>query len=58
MARYRALAPIYLNSEGRLIDAGEEFTSDEAPGLAWIPLDTPPATAVAPTTGRAKPTRK
>ncbi len=38
MPEYRASAPIYLNREGRLIETGEVFTSDETPGLAWIPL--------------------
>jgi hypothetical protein len=45
MPRYRAREPIYLNNVGRLVDTDEVFTSDEAPGLAWILLDAPrPAT--------------
>lgn len=48
MARYRAREPIYLNSEGRLIDTDEVFTSDEAPGLAWILLEAEPPAAIAP----------
>jgi hypothetical protein len=48
MPSYRAREPIYLNSQGRLIDTGEVFTSDETPGLAWIPLETaPPGTGTA-----------
>ena len=45
MRSFRAREPIYLNSEGRLIEAGEVFTSKEKPGLAWIPLETPPPAA-------------
>jgi len=48
MPGYRARAPIYLNNEGRLIEAGEEFTSDAPPGLAWIPLKTLTAPAAEP----------
>ena len=49
MPRYRAREPIYLNSVGRLVDTDEVFTSDDPPGLAWIPLDpAPPAAATAP----------
>lgn len=36
MARYRALAPLYLRS---LIRAGEEFDSELPPGRNWEPLD-------------------
>ena len=48
MPSYRAREPIYLCSEGRMIDTGEVFTSNETPGLAWIPLETPPPVASAP----------
>ena len=48
MPSYRAREPIYLNREGRLIDTDDVFTSDEAPGLAWIPLDAEPVAAPAP----------
>jgi hypothetical protein len=48
MSTYRAREPIYINSEGRLIEAGEVFTSEDPPGLAWIHLDTPPPAAIAP----------
>lgn len=48
MPSYRAREPIYLNSEGRLVDTGEVFTSDETPGLAWVPLETEPTAAPAP----------
>ena len=36
MARYRALAPLFLR---RLIEAGEEFDSELQPGRNWEPLD-------------------
>lgn len=39
MPDYRAAAPIYLSNERRLIAAGEHFSSDETPGLAWVALD-------------------
>jgi hypothetical protein len=42
MPSYRAREPIYLNNEGRLVDTDEVFASDDVPGLAWIPLETPP----------------
>jgi hypothetical protein len=48
MLRYRAREPIYLNNVGRLVDTGEVFTSDDPPGLAWIPLDPAPAAPAMP----------
>jgi len=48
MPSYRAREPIYLNRESRLVEAGEVFTSDEQPGLAWIALDALPPAATAP----------
>ncbi|WP_156428158.1 hypothetical protein [Novosphingobium sp. FSW06-99] len=48
MPSFRAREPIYLCTAGRLIDTGEVFSSDETPGLAWIPLETPPPLATAP----------
>ena len=50
MPSFRAREPIYLNSEGRLVDTGEVFTSDETPGLAWIALETPQPVTVEPGT--------
>lgn len=44
MARYRALAPLFLR---RLIAAGEEFESDLPPGRSWEPLDEEAREAVA-----------
>jgi len=58
MPSYRAREPIYLNNEGRLIDTGEVFTSDEIPGRAWIPLETPPPAATAPARRTAPPPAK
>lgn len=54
MPRYQAREPIYLSRKGRLVHAGEIFSSDEPPGLAWIALD-PPARKPAV---RARPQRK
>jgi|GEM_PF-1709044 len=45
MAQYRARKPIYLNNEGRLIDTGEVFSSEETPDLAWIALTLSPHAA-------------
>lgn len=47
MPRFRARQAIYLSNEQRLVAAGEEFSSDETPGLAWIALDLPEPGATA-----------
>jgi hypothetical protein len=47
MARYRAIEPIYICSEGRYIQAGDEFVSEIIPGPAWEPLDDDAKAAVA-----------
>lgn len=33
---YTAAEPIYLSNEGRMVYAGETFTSSEPKGSAWI----------------------
>lgn len=43
MARYRAKARLFLS---RLVEAGEEFTSDEVPGRNWEPVDADAEAAV------------
>ena len=58
MPAYRARQAIYLSSERRLIAEGEIFNSDETPGHAWIPLETPPPAATAPARRTAAPTAK
>lgn len=44
MARYRALAPLYVR---KLIEAGEVFDSDLPPGRNWEPMDAEARAAVA-----------
>jgi len=58
MPSYRAREPIYLNREGRLVEAGDVFTSDDTPGLAWIALDTPPPAETTPTPRKSAPAAK
>jgi hypothetical protein len=55
MPSYRAREPIYLNCEGRLIEAGEVFTSHDTPGLAWIALDSEPPVATTSSPAPRKP---
>ena len=58
MPSYRASEAIYLSNECRLIAEGDIFTSEEVPGRAWIPMETPPPEVAATARRGAAPSTK
>ena len=58
MPSYRASEAIYLSNECRLIAEGDIFTSEEVPGRAWIPMETPPPEVAATVRRGAAPSTK
>jgi len=54
MATYKATQPVYLSGTGQFVVAGDEFTTDLAPGSTWEPVDDGAKAAIAERDGKAK----